>query len=195
MTQQEQHWVGPGRGPYKSPGLWHLSSRISFQQQNLTQQTTAPPDPKAKMVHWTAEEKAAITSVWSQVDVEADGQETLARVLIVYPWTQRYFSSFGSLSSAAAISGNAKVREHGRKVLTALGGAVHHLDSIKHTLSKLSELHADTLHVDPQNFKLLGNCLVIVLSRKLGAAFTPEVHAAWEKFLAVACAGLSKHYH
>ncbi|XP_078506712.1 hemoglobin subunit beta-3-like [Lissotriton helveticus] len=147
------------------------------------------------MVHWTAEEKAAITSVWNQVDVAADGQETLARVLVVYPWTQRYFSSFGSLSSAAAIAGNAKVAAHGKKVLSALGGAVHHLDDIKGTLAKLSELHADTLHVDPQNFRLLGNCLVIALARKLGAAFTPEVHAAWEKFLAVSCIALSKHYH
>ncbi|XP_078506708.1 hemoglobin subunit beta-3-like [Lissotriton helveticus] len=147
------------------------------------------------MVQWTAEEKAAITSVWAQVDAAADGQETLARVLVVFPWTQRYFSSFGDLSSASAIAGNAKVAAHGKKVLSALGGAVHHLDDIKHTLAKLSELHADTLHVDPQNFQLLGNCLVIVLARKMGAAFTPEVHAAWEKFLAVSCAALSKHYH
>ncbi|KAJ1125921.1 hypothetical protein NDU88_004336 [Pleurodeles waltl] len=147
------------------------------------------------MVHWTAEEKAAISSVWSQVDVAADGQETLTRVLVVFPWTQRYFSSFGSLSSAAAIAGNAKVAAHGHKVLSAIGAGVNHLDDIKHSLAKLSELHAETLHVDPQNFTLLGNCLVIVLARKLGAAFTPEVHAAWEKFLAVTCTALSKHYH
>ncbi|XP_078506703.1 hemoglobin subunit beta-2-like [Lissotriton helveticus] len=147
------------------------------------------------MVQWTAEEKAAITSVWAQVDAAADGQETLARVLVVFPWTQRYFSSFGDLSSAAAIAGNTKVAAHGKKVLSAMGGAVSHLDDIKSKLAQLSELHADTLHVDPQNFQLLGNCLLIVLAQKLGAAFTPEVHAAWEKFLAVSCAALSRHYH
>ncbi|XP_078506715.1 hemoglobin subunit beta-2-like [Lissotriton helveticus] len=147
------------------------------------------------MVQWTAEEQAAISSVWAQVDAAADGQETLGRVLVVFPWTQRYFSSFGDLSTASAIAGNAKVAAHGKKVLSALGGAVSHLGDIKGTLAKLSELHADTLHVDPQNFQLLGNCLVIVLARKMGAAFTPSVHAAWEKFLAVSCAALSKHYH
>ncbi|XP_069507885.1 hemoglobin subunit beta-2-like [Ambystoma mexicanum] len=147
------------------------------------------------MVHWTAEEKAAITSVWSKVDCAADGKETLVRVLVVYPWTQRYFSSFGDLSTAEAISCNAKVAAHGKKVLSALGSAVTHIDDIKHTLAKLSEIHADTLHVDPQNFRLLANCLVIVLARKLGTACTPSVHAAWEKFLAVSCAALSKHYH
>lgn len=31
------------------------------------------------MVHWTAEEKSAITSVWSKVDVAAIGGEALAR--------------------------------------------------------------------------------------------------------------------
>ncbi|XP_069100528.1 hemoglobin subunit gamma-like [Pleurodeles waltl] len=147
------------------------------------------------MVHWTAEEKAAIAAVWKEVDVECEGHETLARVLIVFPWTQRYFSSFGDLSCATAILGNPKVKAHGKRVLSALGGAVKNIDDIKHTLAHLSEVHAEKLHVDPQNFTLLGNCLVIVLARKLGAAFTPEVHAAWEKFLAVACAALSKHYH
>ncbi|XP_078508817.1 hemoglobin subunit gamma-like [Lissotriton helveticus] len=147
------------------------------------------------MVHWTAEEKAAIACVWKEVDVEADGQETLARVLIVFPWTQRYFSTFGDLSSAAAILANPKVKAHGKKVLSALGEAVKHIDDIKKTLAHLSEVHADVLHVDPQNFTLLANCLVIVLARKLGARCTVQYHAAWEKFLAVTCAALSKHYH
>nr|BAA86390.1 larval beta-globin [Hynobius retardatus] len=147
------------------------------------------------MVHWTAEEKAAISSVWKQVNVESDGQEALARLLIVYPWTQRYFSSFGDLSSPAAICANAKVRAHGKKVLSALGAGANHLDDIKGNFADLSKLHADTLHVDPNNFLLLANCLVIVLARKLGAAFNPQVHAAWEKFLAVSTAALSRNYH
>ncbi|XP_078508818.1 hemoglobin subunit gamma-like [Lissotriton helveticus] len=147
------------------------------------------------MVHWTAEEKAAIASVWKSVNVECEGPETLARVMIVYPWTQRYFSTFGDLSSAAAILGNPKVKAHGKRVLSALGEAVKHIDDIKKTLAHLSEVHADVLHVDPQNFTLLANCLVITLARKLGPAFTVDVQAAWEKFLAVSCAALSKHYH
>ncbi|KAJ1125916.1 hypothetical protein NDU88_004331 [Pleurodeles waltl] len=76
-----------------------------------------------------------------------------------------------------------------------MGVAVNHIDDIKSTLAKLSELHVDTVHAEPQNFQLLGYCLVIVLACQLGAAFTPEVHAAWEKFLAVSCAPLSKNYH
>ncbi|KAM5153192.1 hemoglobin subunit beta-2-like [Mantella aurantiaca] len=147
------------------------------------------------MVHWTAEEKAAIASVWAKVDVENDGHDALSRLLLVYPWTQRYFSSFGNLSSASAISGNAKVHAHGKKVLGAVGNAVAHLDDVKHVLAALSKQHANELHVDPENFKRLGEVLVVVLATKLGSAFTPKVQAAWEKFNNVLVAALSHEYH
>ncbi|KAM7131842.1 hemoglobin subunit epsilon-like [Ciconia maguari] len=110
------------------------------------------------MVHWTAEEKQLIASVWSKVNVEECGAEALARLLIVYPWTQRFFASFGNLSSPTAIIGNPKVRAHGRKVLTSFGEAVKNLDNIKATYAKLSELHCEKLHVDPENFRVSHVC-------------------------------------
>ncbi|KAM8966275.1 hemoglobin subunit beta-2-like [Pelodytes ibericus] len=146
------------------------------------------------MVHWTAEEKAAITSVWKKVDIENDGLATLSRLLIVYPWTQRYFSSFGNISNETAIAGNSKVRAHGKVVLSAIGNAILHIDNVKASLHDLSETHAFKLHVDPENFKRLGEVLVTVLAAKLGASFTPQVQAAWEKFIAVLVAGLSQCY-
>uniref|UniRef100_A0A8D2PW33 Hemoglobin subunit beta n=1 Tax=Zosterops lateralis melanops TaxID=1220523 RepID=A0A8D2PW33_ZOSLA len=106
------------------------------------------------MVHWTAEEKQLITGLWGKVNVAECGGEALARLLIVYPWTQRFFASFGNLSSATAVIGNPKVQAHGKKVLTSFGDAVKNLDSIKNTFSQLSELHCDKLHVDPENFRV-----------------------------------------
>ncbi|XP_072274988.1 hemoglobin larval subunit beta-1-like [Pyxicephalus adspersus] len=146
------------------------------------------------MVHWTAAEKAAITSVWANVNIEEDGLEALTRLFVVYPWTQRYFSSFGNVSTAAAISGNAKVRAHGAKVLGAVDNAVHHLDNVKQTLAALSSKHANQLHIDPENFKRLVQVLAIVLARKQGSAFTPQVQAAWEKFSSTLVAALSHGY-
>ncbi|XP_044160357.1 hemoglobin subunit beta-2-like [Bufo gargarizans] len=146
------------------------------------------------MVHWTAEEKAIINSTWAKVNVEADGHEVLSRLLVVYPWTQRYFSSFGNLSNVTAISGNAKVKAHGKRVLTAVGNSIQHIDDVKHYLHDLSKSHAQELHVDPENFKRLTEVLVIVLASKLGSAFTPQVQAAWEKFSAVLVAALSHGY-
>ncbi|XP_068102986.1 hemoglobin subunit beta-3-like [Hyperolius riggenbachi] len=147
------------------------------------------------MVHWTAEEKAAINSTWSKVDLENDGHSALGRLLLTYPWTQRYFSSFGDLSTAAAVAGNAKVHAHGKKVIGALDQAVHNLDHVKETLAALSTQHANELHVDPSNFRRLLEVLVIVLASKLGSAFTPQVEAAWEKFVNVVVAALSHGYH
>ena len=79
---------------------------------------------------------------------------SLYRLLIVYPWTQRFFASFGNLSSPTAILGNPMVRAHGKKVLSSFGEAVKNLDNIKNTYAKLSELHCDKLHVDPENFRV-----------------------------------------
>ena len=76
------------------------------------------------------------------------------RLLVVYPWTQRFFDSFGNLSSASAIMGNPKVKAHGKKVLTSFGEAIKNLDNLKGAFAELSELHCDKLHVDPENFRV-----------------------------------------
>ena len=92
------------------------------------------------------------------MSVSACVPPSLPRLLIVYPWTQRFFASFGNLSSPTAIIGNPKVRAHGRKVLTSFGEAVKNLDNIKVTYAKLSELHCEKLHVDPENFRVSRVC-------------------------------------
>ncbi|NXL98236.1 HBE protein, partial [Tyrannus savana] len=147
------------------------------------------------MVHWSAEEKQLISSVWGKVNVEECGAEALARLLIVYPWTQRFFSNFGNLSSPTAIAGNPRVRAHGKKVLTSFGEAVKNLDNIKGTYSKLSELHCEKLHVDPENFRLLGDILVIVLASHFGRDFTPACQSAWQKLVGVVAHALARRYH
>ncbi|KAK2100852.1 Hemoglobin subunit gamma [Saguinus oedipus] len=147
------------------------------------------------MSNFTAEDKAAITSLWAKVNVEDAGGETLGRLLVVYPWTQRFFDSFGSLSSPSAIMGNPKVKAHGVKVLTSLGEAIKNLDDLKGTFGQLSELHCDKLHVDPENFRLLGNVLVTVLAILYGKEFTPEVQASWQKMVAGVASALASRYH
>ncbi|MGH0118795.1 UNVERIFIED_CONTAM: hypothetical protein FKN15_062257 [Acipenser sinensis] len=107
------------------------------------------------MVHWTDEERQAISSTWAEINVEEVGHQALARVLVVYPWTQRYFSTFGNVSNATAIAGNPKVRAHGKRVLDALGDAIRHLDNVKATYANLSQLHSEKLHVDPENFRII----------------------------------------
>ncbi|MBN3296274.1 hemoglobin cathodic subunit beta [Amia ocellicauda] len=147
------------------------------------------------MVEWTDAERAAIAAIWGKIKVEEVGPHSLARLLIVYPWTQRYFGSFGNLSNAAAILGNAKVAHHGAVVLGELDKAVKNLDHINETFSKLSVLHSEKLHVDPDNFRLLGDIITIVLAAQLGSFFTVEYQAAWHKFLDVVISALRRQYH
>ncbi|XP_048215293.1 hemoglobin subunit theta [Perognathus longimembris pacificus] len=147
------------------------------------------------MVNFTPEEKALINGLWSKVNVEETGGEALGRLLVVYPWTQRFFDNFGNMSSPSAIMGNPRVKAHGKKVLTSFGEAVKHMDNLKSTFAKLSELHCDKLHVDPENFRLLGNVLLIVLSAHFGKDFTPEVQAAWQKLVSGVATALAHKYH
>nr|B3EWE2.1 RecName: Full=Hemoglobin subunit beta [Blarina brevicauda] len=145
-------------------------------------------------VHLTAEEKSLVTGLWGKVNVEEAGGEALGRLLVVYPWTQRFFDSFGDLSSASAVMGNPKVKAHGKKVLQSMGDGLANLDNLKGTFAKLSELHCDKLHVDPENFRLLGNVLVVVLARHFGKEFTPPVQAAFQKVVAGVATALAHKY-
>nr|CAA32225.1 haemoglobin beta-2 chain [Mus musculus] len=151
------------------------------------------------MVHLTDAEKSAVSCLWAKVNPDEVGGEALgrlvSRLLVVYPWTQRYFDSFGDLSSASAIMGNPKVKAHGKKVITAFNEGLKNLDNLKGTFASLSELHCDKLHVDPENFRLLGNAIVIVLGHHLGKDFTPAAQAAFQKVVAGVATALAHKYH
>ncbi|XP_034046301.1 hemoglobin subunit beta-2-like [Thalassophryne amazonica] len=146
------------------------------------------------MVVWADSECAAIKDIFGRPDIEAVGSAALSRCLVVYPWTQRYFGKFGNLYNAAAIITNPKVADHGKTVIRGLIKGVQDLDKIKETYKELSILHSEKLNVEPVNFWLLSDCVTIVLAGQMGSAFTPEVHAALQKFLAVAVSALMKQY-
>ncbi|XP_076865445.1 hemoglobin subunit beta-2-like [Brachyhypopomus gauderio] len=147
------------------------------------------------MVVWTDFERATIQDIFSKLDYESAGLNALTRCLVVYPWTQRYFAKFGNLYNAAAIMGNPNVAAHGTVVLRGLEKAVKNMDNIKGTFTELSVLHSEKLNVDPDNFRLLSDCITIVVAATMGANFTPDVQAAFQKFLAVVTAALRKQYH
>uniref|UniRef100_A0A3P9D5Q8 Globin domain-containing protein n=1 Tax=Maylandia zebra TaxID=106582 RepID=A0A3P9D5Q8_9CICH len=132
------------------------------------------------MVAWTDFERATIKDIFSKIDYEVVGPAAISRFLIVYPWTQRYFAGFGNLYNAAVVmQGLEKVVKN----------------NIKATFTELSTLHSEKLQVDPDNFMLLGDFLAIVVAAQLGKDFTPEVHAAFQKFLAVVVSSLRRQYY
>ncbi|NXS97379.1 HBPI protein, partial [Jacana jacana] len=138
----------------------------------------------------TQAEKAAVTAIWTKVATQADaiGAESLERLFSSYPQTKTYFPHF-DLSQ-----GSAQLRGHGSKVMNAIGEAVKHVDDIRGALAKLSELHAYILRVDPVNFKLLSHCILCSVAARYPSDFTPEAHAAWDKFLSSVSSVLTEKY-
>ncbi|XP_072532673.1 hemoglobin subunit beta-like [Salminus brasiliensis] len=148
------------------------------------------------MVEWTDAERSAITGLWGKISVDEIGPQALSRLLIVAPWVQRHFTTFGNLSSPAAIIGNPKVAAHGKVVMGGLERAIKNMDNIKAAYSSLSVMHSEKLHVDPDNFRLLGDCITVCVAMKFGpSVFTADVQEAWQKFLAVVASALGRQYH
>uniref|UniRef100_F7FTB8 Hemoglobin subunit zeta n=1 Tax=Monodelphis domestica TaxID=13616 RepID=F7FTB8_MONDO len=138
----------------------------------------------------TKSDKASIANIWSKIapQAEALGTETLERLFLTFPQTKTYFPHF-DLSP-----GSDQLKAHGSKVMGAIGDAVKNIDNVGSALSKLSELHAYNLRVDPVNFKLLCHNVLVTLAGHLGKDFTPEIHASLDKFLALLSTVLTSKY-
>ncbi|XP_078520449.1 hemoglobin subunit zeta [Lissotriton helveticus] len=138
----------------------------------------------------TAAEKASLVALSGKISghAEALGAEALDRLFLCFPQSKTYFRHFD------LTPGSADIKRHGGKVLSAIGEAAKHVDNLQQALSKLSDLHAYNLRVDPVNFKVLAHCIETVLAAHFPAEFTPEAHAAWDKFLAAVSAVLTSKY-
>ncbi|XP_027738537.1 hemoglobin subunit alpha-2 [Empidonax traillii] len=138
----------------------------------------------------TAEDKKLVQQVWEKVSGHQEdvGAEALERMFAAYPTTKTYFPHFD------LHHGSDQIRGHGKKVVAALGNAVKNMDNLSQALSELSNLHAYNLRVDPVNFKLLSQCLQVVLAVHLGKDYTPEIHSAVDKFMSAVASVLAEKY-
>uniref|UniRef100_A0A671LQN0 Hemoglobin beta embryonic-3 n=1 Tax=Sinocyclocheilus anshuiensis TaxID=1608454 RepID=A0A671LQN0_9TELE len=130
------------------------------------------------MVEWTAEERAAI-----QVYLQ---NSTTNRCLVVYPWTWRYFGGFGNLYNSEAIMANPKVAAHG-----TVNSYASLSDSGYHAAYNVGAV----LYFSQLLFQLLGDCLTVVIATRMRTEFTPDIQAAWQKFLSVVVSALRRQYH
>nr|P24589.2 RecName: Full=Hemoglobin subunit alpha-A; AltName: Full=Alpha-A-globin; AltName: Full=Hemoglobin alpha-A chain [Coturnix japonica]CAA40868.1 hemoglobin alpha-a chain [Coturnix coturnix] len=138
----------------------------------------------------SAADKTNVKGIFAKIAGHAEeyGAEALDRMFTTYPQTKTYFPHFD------VSHGSAQIKGHGKKVAAALVEAANHIDDIAGTLSKLSDLHAQKLRVDPVNFKLLGQCFLVVVAIHHPAALTPEVHASLDKFLCAVGTVLTAKY-
>ncbi|NXH51777.1 HBA protein, partial [Rhabdornis inornatus] len=138
----------------------------------------------------SASDKTNVKTAFSKIGGHAEeyGAETLERMFATYPQTKTYFPHFD------LGKGSAQVKGHGKKVAAALVEAANNIDDIAGALSKLSDLHAQKLRVDPVNFKLLGQCFLVVVATHNPSLLTPEVHASLDKFLCAVGTVLTAKY-
>ncbi|XP_040446020.1 hemoglobin subunit alpha-A [Falco naumanni] len=138
----------------------------------------------------SAGDKTNVKGIFAKIGGSAEeyGAEALERMFTTYPQTKTYFPHFDLQR------GSGQVKAHGKKVAAALVEAANHIDDIAGALSKLSDLHAQKLRVDPVNFKLLGQCFLVVVAIHQPALLTPEVHASLDKFLCAVGTVLTAKY-
>ncbi|XP_078096147.1 hemoglobin subunit alpha [Mustelus asterias] len=118
---------------------------------------------------------------------EAFGAEALARLFVTHPGSKSYFD-YKDYSAAGA-----KVQVHGGKVIRAVVKAAEHLDDLHSHLEGLALIHGKKLLVDPQNFPMLSECIIVTLATHL-ADFCPATHCAIDKLLSAICQELSSRY-
>ena len=73
------------------------------------------------------------------------------------------------------------LREQGKKLMQMLGvcvGKLDELDDLVPAVKELGRKHAD-YGVEEEDYATVGGALLWTLEQGLGAAFTPEVEAAW----------------
>uniref|UniRef100_A0A3B3HGW9 Hemoglobin, beta adult 1 n=1 Tax=Oryzias latipes TaxID=8090 RepID=A0A3B3HGW9_ORYLA len=152
------------------------------------------------MFEWTDAERSAITSLWGKIDVGEIGQQALTgEHLIMYPWTQRHFASFGNLSTNAVILGNPKVGQHGKVVKWAGERSEEHGQHQEHLHKAQNSTWILTtsgyvINVQLLSFFLtialyettnaLAECITVCITAKFGPqVFTVGEQEAWLKFL------------
>ncbi|XP_047213308.1 hemoglobin subunit beta-1-like isoform X3 [Girardinichthys multiradiatus] len=145
------------------------------------------------MVKWTEEERCIIRGVWEKVDIDEVGAQLWARALIVYPWIERYFGTFGDTFTTTAILNNPKLAALGKIVLAALDTAVKNMDNFKGAYASLSRVHYEKIKVDPEHFRLLAECITIAIACKLKAELSPQVQSTWQKFLSAVVDSMSTY--
>nr|3MKB_A Chain A, Hemoglobin subunit alpha [Isurus oxyrinchus]3MKB_C Chain C, Hemoglobin subunit alpha [Isurus oxyrinchus] len=118
---------------------------------------------------------------------EAYGAEALARLFATHPGAKSYFD-YADYSAAGA-----KVQLHGGKVIRAVVSAAEHDDDLHAHLMVLAVTHGKKLLVDPSNFPMLSECILVTLATHL-AEFSPATHCAVDKLLSAISSELSSKY-
>ncbi|XP_075879970.1 cytoglobin-1-like isoform X2 [Nelusetta ayraudi] len=147
----------------------------------------------------TDKEKVMIQDSWAKVYQSCDdaGVAILVRFFVNFPSSKQYFKDFKHIEEAEELQRSTQLRKHARRVMTAINTLVESLDNsdkVASVLRVLGKGHAQRHKVDPVYFKILSGVILEVLGEAFAEVVTPEVAAAWTKFLANMCCSVSAVY-
>ncbi|XP_043942351.1 cytoglobin-1-like [Protopterus annectens] len=140
-------------------------------------------------------------SVWEKfyVNAEDNGAIVLSRMFKEHPHTVSYFTNFKELqsiagtASAAKLEGLSEVRNHGKKVLSALNDMVQqvdNMDALKAIIEPLGKKHAVELKVDVKEFEILCGILLDLMAEKCGE----DTKTDFKKVTDVVCEQIKSTY-
>ncbi|KAL6095310.1 uncharacterized protein ACO6RY_16541 [Pungitius sinensis] len=135
-------------------------------------------------------QKDLIAEIWEGLISVADdiGADALLRMFASFPGTKTYFSHLD------ISHGSPHLLSHGKKIVQAIAEGAKDIDQLTVTLAPLQTLHAYQLRIDPTNFKLFSHCMLVSLACHMGEDFTPDAHAAMDKYLSAFAAVLAEKY-
>lgn len=147
----------------------------------------------------TDREKVMIQDSWAKVYENCDdaGVAILVRLFVNFPSSKQYFSQFKHIEESEELERSTQLRKHAHRVMTAINTLVESLDNsekVASVLKLVGKAHALRHKVEPRYFKILCGVILEVLGEVFSEVVTPEVAAAWTKFLATVYCSITAVY-
>ncbi|XP_063297611.1 hemoglobin subunit alpha-3-like isoform X1 [Pelobates fuscus] len=128
-------------------------------------------------------EKALVLSLWEKIAPKAEtlGAEAMDSLTTSSKEAAKYFEKFD-------ISKNSPdMLAHGGKIMHAIGDAIKNYDKLKESMTTLTDLHVNTIHVTRDLYELMCGCIIAVLSKHFPEEFNDKMAAVWKPFLDEVC--------
>ncbi|XP_051877333.1 cytoglobin-2-like [Pristis pectinata] len=142
------------------------------------------------MTDLTEADKGHVRSIWQKLfaDPEANGRTVVLRLFTDHPETKKYFKTFKNISTPEEMQKSTQIKRHGKAVMNRLNDIMENLDDWNAAcviLTKLAERHIYQHKVEVQNFQVIFNVIINILTESLGTSFTPEIRESWQKLFKI----------
>ncbi|XP_067830822.1 myoglobin [Heptranchias perlo] len=136
-----------------------------------------------------------VNKVWPAVekDMPNVGATILLRLFKEHAETQSLFPKFKNMSLEQLMNCE-DVRKQGAVVLRALGNMVKKKGNHASNVKELADTHINKHKIPPQNFTLITDIAVNVLTEIYPSEMTAQARESFSKVFAIICADIEKLY-